>query len=303
MDAKVFVIIVTYNGSKWIRKCLNAVFASSYPVQVVVVDNCSTDDTTEVIKSDYSKVILLEQKENLGFGKANNAGLRFALEDGAEYFLLLNQDAYVEDIMVQKLIDVFNADSRQVGIVSPVHLSSNGNLDYGFEDHIRRYASSESYNAIKERQEGIYETEFVNAACWLLNRKTIDIVGGFNPLFPHYGEDNDYINRLHFFGLNVLVEGTAKVIHDRSQFENLQYGKLMKREQVSFLKHASNITLSGSQATIKILDKWVRESVFYIITFQFKKCLAVNAGWFNLLLSINYVKRHRTLSKNKGAYL
>jgi len=303
MVSKVYVIIVTYNGSKWIRKCLDAVFASSCHAQVVVVDNCSADNTVEIIKSHYSKVILLEQNENYGFGKANNLALRFALEEGAEYFLLLNQDAYIEDTMIQKLIDVFNSDSSQVGVVSPIHLSSAGDLDYGFEEHIRRYASSESFRAIKARQAGIYETEFVNAACWLLNRNTIKTVGTFNPLFPHYGEDNDFVNRLHYYDLKVFVEGDTFVVHDRNQFENLQFEKLKKREKVSFFKHASNINHSRYQALIKVVDKWLRESIYYLITLKINKWAAVNIGFFNLFLMLSKVMKYRNLSKMKGAYL
>lgn len=303
MDSRVFVIIVTYNGSKWIRKCLDSVFKSTIPVNVLVIDNCSTDDTVEIIKTEFSDVKLLEQEENLGFGKANNAGIRLALNEGADYFLLLNQDAYVEKKMIQELVNVFETDQENVGIVSPVHLSVDGSLDFGFQDHVKRYASTESYQAILSRKEGVYKTDFVNAACWLLNRNTIDTVGGFNPLFPHYGEDNDFVNRMHYFGLTIGVEGSAAVVHDRNQFENLEFKKLEGREVVSFFKHASNIKLSGRQVFIKVFDKWLRESVYYFFTLQIKRWFAVNKGGFKLLKNIGQVKEYRTLSRKQGAYL
>lgn len=302
MDAKVFVIIVTYNGSRWIRKCLKSVLESTFPVHVIVVDNCSSDNTTAIIKKDFPQIELIEESNNLGFGKANNIGIQLAKKQDADYFLLLNQDAYVEQGMIEQLVSAFE-NSKNAGILSPVHLAPDGSLDYSFEDHVKRYTSKESLESINTLKEGIYESDFVNAACWLLSRNTVDIVGGFNPLFPHYGEDNDFIHRLHFFGLKVFIEGSVKVVHDRNQFENLEYDKLKKREVVSFLKHASNINLSGSKATIKVLDKWIRESIYYFFTFKLKKWLAVNAAFIKLLLSLNEVSKFRTMSKNKGAYL
>ncbi|MTI40903.1 glycosyltransferase family 2 protein [Fulvivirga lutimaris] len=303
MQKKVYVIIVTYNGSKWIRKCLDAVLKSTIPINVLVIDNCSTDNTVEIIKAEFSVIRLLEQQENLGFGRANNVGLRLALNEGADYFLLLNQDAYVENNMIEKLVDVFESDMYKTGIVSPLHQSVESNLDFGFQDHVKRYASSESYQAILSRKEGVYDTNFVNAACWLLCRNTVETVGLFNPLFPHYGEDNDFVNRLKYFGLGIRICAYTFVVHDREQSQDLRLGKLIKRETVSFFKHFSNVNSSPFKALVTVLDKWIRETIYYLITGRWKRMWAVNVAWFSMWVNLVAILKAKRNSKMKGAYL
>src|SRR5690606_23565222 len=111
---KTIVIIVTYNGMPWIQKCL----ASCKDHQIVVVDNNSTDGTVAFINENFAKVQLMPQKENLGFGQANNIGIAYALEQGAVYVFLLNQDAYLQADCIEKLIQV-HSHNKYYGILSP----------------------------------------------------------------------------------------------------------------------------------------------------------------------------------------
>lgn len=91
-----FVIIVTYNGEKWIDKCLSSVYKSTIPLTTIVIDNKSSDNTVQYIKTNFPMVILFEYQNNLGFGKANNIGIEYALKNNADYIYLLNQDAWVD---------------------------------------------------------------------------------------------------------------------------------------------------------------------------------------------------------------
>ncbi|MEJ1937614.1 glycosyltransferase, partial [Nostoc sp. NIES-2111] len=91
------MVIVTYNGTPWLRRCLDSLApATTGPVvEVVVVDNASTDETCRVIEQDYPHVVLIRSAENLGFGRGNNLGISQALARGARHVFLLNQDAYL----------------------------------------------------------------------------------------------------------------------------------------------------------------------------------------------------------------
>jgi len=91
---KVSVIIVSYNFEQWIDRCLGSLRRSTSPISVIVVDNGSKDKTTQIIEKNYPEVHLIKTGANLGFGKANNIGIRYAMEQGADYFFLLNQDAW-----------------------------------------------------------------------------------------------------------------------------------------------------------------------------------------------------------------
>lgn len=85
-----YIIIVSYNGMPWLEKCLKS--CGKFPV--IIVDNSSTDETVSFVEDNFPNVILLRQALNLGFGQANNIGIRYALDIGAENVFLLNQDVF-----------------------------------------------------------------------------------------------------------------------------------------------------------------------------------------------------------------
>lgn len=212
MIDKVHIVIVTYNGMQWLSKCLE----STKGYDVIVVDNNSNDGTVDYIKKNHPKITLLEQTENLGFGQANNLGMCHALKIGAEYILLLNQDAYLLSGTVEKLIEV-HKDNAFYGVISPIHLNGLGNkLDKGFSNYISYNNNNFLYfDAINNSLSAIYEVPFVNAACWLLPKSTLEKVGGFDPLFFHYGEDVNYCQRLKYHGFKVGVIPNTFIRHDR----------------------------------------------------------------------------------------
>ena len=98
----IYAVIVTYNGMKWVERCLDSLRQSTYPITPIVIDNLSTDGSKEYIPSHFPEVIWLPQEKNLGFGQGNNVGMRYALEHDADYVLLLNQDAYLHKDSIKK---------------------------------------------------------------------------------------------------------------------------------------------------------------------------------------------------------
>ena len=120
---KILVIIVTYNAMKWAEKCFTSLRNSSVTSDVIVVDNGSTDGSQEFIHEHFPEVELIENKENLGFGRANNIGLRKALEDKYEYAYLLNQDAWVLPNTFEELIAV-SEKHPEYGVLSPMQLKA-----------------------------------------------------------------------------------------------------------------------------------------------------------------------------------
>ncbi len=76
---KVFVVVVTYNGVKWINTCLNSLKESSLLIHTIVIDNGSTDGTQKIVRDTFTDVTLIQAEYNLGFGKANNIGIQEAI--------------------------------------------------------------------------------------------------------------------------------------------------------------------------------------------------------------------------------
>lgn len=212
---KVFVVIVTYNGMKWIEECLKSVFNSSVPVSVIVIDNKSSDETIFLLNK-FENVVLLEQQQNLGFGKANNLGLNYAVSQGADFVFLLNQDAFLEKNTIENLINV-SKNNPEFGILSPIQLDYSGKLlEYYFFKFMTEDTSLAFYSdyILKNDLKSVYDVDFVQAAAWLLPIKTIKKIGGFDPIFYHYGEDNNYCQRLKFHQMKIGVVPSTFIRHD-----------------------------------------------------------------------------------------
>ncbi len=214
---KITAVVVTFNGQKWIDKCFSSLSNSIILLDIVVIDNCSIDDTVICIKENYPNIQIIESKINLGFGKANNIGIRKAYENGSDYVFLLNQDAWIMPETVEKLLKVANRN-KKFGIISPIHLNGSGSaLDKEFLKYITRKNCKDLISDIflKKSENKIYETEFVNAASWLVTRECIEIVGGFSPTFFHYGEDINYCQRVLFHQLLIGIVTDSIIFHDR----------------------------------------------------------------------------------------
>ncbi len=212
---KLFCVVVTYNGLRWIDKCLSSLTSSTVPICSIIVDNGSTDGTKEYIAQHHKDALLLCQEKNLGFGQANNIGIRYALEHDATHVLLLNQDAWIAPDMIEKMMPYIDEDS----LVSPIHMTGEGDrLDRNFcknalmkSPELERLQNNWAVG-VTDR----YYTNEINAACWLLPRKILEGIGGFNPLFFHYAEDIDYLQRLHYHQKGVYFVPDARVYHDRA---------------------------------------------------------------------------------------
>ena len=234
MNVKLFVIVVTYKGKQWYDRCFTSLRESTIPVKTIVVDNASNDGSVEYIREHFPEIHLIESKENLGFGKGNNLGLRYAYEEGCDYVFLLNQDTLVDPDMFEKLVAV-SKRHPDFGIIAPVHMSADKQelcmmMEYQSNRYMYRMLSDLYCGTVKE----IYETNYVNAAGWLLPRNTLSILGGFDPLIFHYGEDDDYVNRARYHGLRIGISFDARMVH--SGFSDEWSKKLSRQARIDDLE-------------------------------------------------------------------
>lgn len=220
MPLKVYVIIVTFNGIKWIDNCLGSLRNSDYPVQTIVIDNGSTDGTVERINH-YKNVELIQSEKNLGFGMANNMGIKKALENECDYIFLLNQDAWIKPDTVGILVDIAEKNS-DFGIISPFHLNGSGTaLDRQFSTYLEPEKCSGLISDIfldKEKQ--VYSVIHVNAAAWLVRKRVFEEVGYFDDLFFMYGEDDNFSDRTKYHGFKIGITPKTCIYHDRSDKES-----------------------------------------------------------------------------------
>lgn len=277
---------------KWLDKCLSSVVDSSVDADLFIVDNGSTDGTIEFIKDNYSHAVFIESKENLGFGRANNLGLRYALDNGYDYVYLLNQDAWVEPNTFKELIEV-SVSNPEYGILSPLQVNrEKTKLDKNFTNYCcpKELISDAILGVSKKR---IYETEMAMAAHWLITSSCIQTVGAFSPTFFHYGEDNNYIDRVQFNKLKVGIVPEVKGIHDR-EFREISY-----KQSLHFFYTACLIKISNPN----LRNQFVR--ILYISMIESMKKLDLNY----LKIFLRIACRMRTyrynlkLSKTSGAFI
>ncbi len=231
---KIYVVIVSYNGRQWLSECLESV----KPYSVILVDNNSTDGTLDFVRTNFPEVSILEQKQNLGFGRANNLGILYALSNEADYVFLLNQDAKVSPSGIDKLLEIATKNP-EYGILSPIHLKWNGvELEEMFSYYLKEEIVQELLPdfLLQRSIKTVYEIEMVNAAAWLISRKTLDTVGGFHPMFFLYGEDDNYCQRVRYHGFKIGICPEVFMFHD----SNSQYHRLPERESEEYYHKFQN---------------------------------------------------------------
>jgi GT2 family glycosyltransferase len=301
--SKVISVVVVYNGMQrnWIEKCLNSLIYSAIPTTVVVIDNGSTDGSVEFVQKNYSQVQLVISSANLGFGKANNVGIKIALDENADYVFLLNQDAWIESNTIEKLVKAHKRES-QFGIISPMHLNGTGHsFDGNFLNFLTRDKCNELLSAIflQKTEQKIYPFKFINAAAWLISKKCVETVGGFSPSFFHYGEDRNYIQRAEYHNFKVGVVPSAIIYHDReTRGANTFFDSIILYERMTVLRIADP---SADFSFFKEYIFLIKTVIKSLVTLRFAE---IKQALFKLKILVKIDKKNvlsnRLLSQSKG---
>lgn len=283
---KILAIVVTYNGMKWVQRCLDSIVNSSVRLDAFVVDNGSRDGTQEFIRSNYPEILLVESLTNLGFGKANNIGVRYALEHGYDYVYLLNQDAWLMQDTVERLVESM-ALYPEYGILSPMQFEANlQRLDVRFANRIGGFS----------RHGDIITVPYIMAAHWLISRRCLVTAGLFSPIFPHYGEDENYCERVLYWGFKIGVLTTTSAVHDR---EN----RALDIEKKVYMNYYMKTVCRLSS-----ISKPIRFSILYSVFWG----IAYSCRYFSLrpfyymkkvFRSLPEIKSAMRESKKKGAFV
>jgi hypothetical protein len=217
---KVFIIILNWNGLEDTLECLGSVLKLAYPnFEVIVVDNGSMDNSVEVIRSTYPQVTLIENKENLGYTGGNNIAMRYAMDHGADYMWLLNNDTIVEPDTLSKIVDTAESDPK-IGLVSPVIYY------YGEPDKIQFCGSYVDYDNFSIRHaESIESWREMNTrqivSLWgtalLVKSNAVKKIGYLNEKYFAYHEDGEYSIRAFKAGYRNIVQQEARVYHKDSR--------------------------------------------------------------------------------------
>ncbi|MEM7797833.1 MAG: glycosyltransferase family 2 protein [Chloroflexota bacterium] len=249
MSIDIAVVIVSYNVSALLRKCLQTVLASEGDVRfkVIVVDNNSKDDTVEMVRNEFPTVVCIANNYNAGYPAANNQGLKelgIYDEDPPRYGLLLNPDTELPSNCLQYFVDYMD-QNQNVGVAGPKLVLPNGSLDlacrrsfpsptvsvYRMLGLSKIWPKSERfgrYNMTYLPEDQLAEVDSVVGAFMLVRTDAIHKVGLLDETFWMYGEDLDWAKRIKDAGWKVIYNPEVEVLHvkrasskqnPRAQFE------------------------------------------------------------------------------------
>jgi len=326
MKKQISIITVNFNGGKKTIDCLKSI--NQWPViscqlSVIVVDNNSTDKSVEFInqltssrvnslinnslinnKSINNPLInnklnikLIKNKKNLGFARGVNKGIKYALKNGADYVMLLNQDAIVNGILplrqaqvqndrgtIDELVKVMKKD-KKIGVCGPLIFTPDKKVwSAGGVIDKKRYSGGHLFKMLKKSP---YQVDFISGCAMMIKKEVFEKIGFFDERFFLYYEDVDFCLRTKKAGFKVVFIPQAVVYHQISNGEKakLKQYYMAKNRFVFFKKHASlkikireiirlprtiyeHLTRGETDALLGIKDYFLRRDQMKPLSFQ-----------------------------------
>ncbi|MEM5777166.1 MAG: glycosyltransferase family 2 protein [Candidatus Aenigmatarchaeota archaeon] len=235
---KLSVVIVNWNSEEFLIPCLESVFKKNpyFDFEIILVDNASTDNSIYLVKEKFSQVNIIENRENIGFTRANNQGIRLSK---GEYILLLNPDTViVDDNIFKKWIDFMDrtpdAGASGCKLIYPDGTHQVG--DAGYRPSLKTIINFSFFlSFISPKFKGLFvnykhldgpiEVDWICGADFLIRRSIIDKVGLMNEDIFMYADDIEWGCRIRSYGYKVYYLPHMKIIH-------LQGGSAKKRDDV-----------------------------------------------------------------------
>jgi GT2 family glycosyltransferase len=207
------VVVLNWNGGRIVERCLMSIRDQNYhPLEIVVVDNASTDGSADLIKMRFPEVKLIINKKNLGFGGGNNKGIGASV---GRYIMILNNDARLDPDCIKELKRSIEKDKRYGSCASKILLDGKGNLLDAAGITIYKDGLSIGRGRLESAHKYQIEEEvFGPSGCASLFRKEmLDDIGLFDADFFAYGDDTDIGWRAQLAGWKCIYNPKAIVYH------------------------------------------------------------------------------------------
>ncbi|MCD6429446.1 glycosyltransferase family 2 protein [bacterium] len=233
---KVAIIILNYNGWQDTIECLESVLRNNYPnYQVIVVDNGSADDSVEWIREKFPHLTLIETGRNLGYAGGNNIGIKKALENGAKYILIVNNDTkIINPEFVTQMVDVMESDST-IGILGPKVLNFKGQIQDTILyiptlSNCLRGSFRLRFKVKKSRNYCVTQSvDAVSGVCWFIRSDTINTVGLLDEDYFMYVEEQDYCYRVKKAGWKIMYYPVESVLHKKGSGDEVDKERIYRQ--------------------------------------------------------------------------
>jgi len=250
LEPEISIIIVNWNTCDILRNCLASILVPRDEIdyEVIVIDNGSTDGSTEMIKNEYPHVNLIQNNKNFGFAVANNQGIGIAK---GRYILLLNSDTIILNAALSKTVSFADAHSN-AAVVGCRVLNPDGTLQptcFMYPSLLNMLLSASYLYKLfpkskffgRERmtwwdRSNELEVDVVTGCFMLVNRKAIEQVGLMDRCFFMYGEETDWCYRFKRAGWKIIFTPCAEIIHIGGQSTRHVRQEMLIQQRISILQ-------------------------------------------------------------------
>lgn len=286
MSAFVSVVIVSWNTRRHLVNCLESLLADSQScnVEIIVVDNASSDGSLEAVAERFSVVKLIKNTENLGFAKANNIGINAS---SGKYICLINSDVKVLENCIDRLVAFMEANPL-VGMAGPRILNPDGTLQVScrhFPSLWNNLCQVAGFNKVFRNSrffsepfmkywvhDEVRSVDAIRGCFWIIRRKALDEVGLLDERFFFYGEDIDWCKRCRNAGWQIVLYPNAEAIHhggaSSSNAPIKFYLEMQKADLQYWRKHHGHFGSMGYLIIIMLREasRFVLASVMYVLS-------------------------------------
>jgi len=218
MQKKVAIVILNWNGWPDTLECLESLNRLDYSnLDIILIDNASKE-RPPLISVQFLKLTIVQifNEKNLGFAGGNNQGIKIALERGADYILLLNNDTTVESDFLKKLVGV-GEEKESYGILGPIIYYSDEPEKIWFAGgQFNRLKTRGSHIFIKPN-EAVKKVDYITGCCLLVKKAVIEKIGLLSEDYFLYYEDGDWCLRAQKAGYICGLVSSAQIYHKQSR--------------------------------------------------------------------------------------
>lgn len=289
MKNKVSIIIPNFNGKKWLKKCLTTLSHQTYSdIEIIVVDNGSTDDSTQFIKDKFPKVRIIFNKKNLGFAKANNQGIKSSI---GKYILLINSDTWVEKDLVTTFLNFYKKNDYSV--VSAIERKYDNKISVAYNPTIDITGSHVYLYPIRKKEKLFYFA----GVCLFFSKEIYLTTKGLDNDFFMYFEDTDWFWRLALLNKKISYVNDAFVYHKGAGGAGygIRYNTFLWRNQNILQMLIKNYSVPMLLVSLPLyFTQNLVEILFFLLILKPKIAYSYLEGWW-----FNFKYLPRTLRKRK----
>lgn len=216
MSKPVAVILLNWNTPVHTANCVRSLrnYCNEALFDIIIADNGSTDDSLTILKNQFSELIYIENKENLGFAEGNNRGLVFSIEKGYTYSLIINTDTEVDEDIVAKLSSHLDRHLESAAVQPSIFWMHKRSIIWNGEGSFNKVLGITSSNTKPSDFTNYKKVEWLTGCCMLIRNSALIKSGLFNEKFFLYYEDVELSFRLRSFDFALHYLPSCKIYHE-----------------------------------------------------------------------------------------